>query len=66
MSDKANETRAGTEDFTRNITGMTGANLITKALGYARDALLVAFFGGGALADAYYAAFRLVNVFRRT
>ncbi len=52
--------------FTRGMAGMTGAGLITKALGYARDALLVAFFGGGALADAYYAAFRLVNVFRRT
>ena len=45
---------------------MAGAGLITKVLGYARDALLVAFFGGGALADAYYAAFRLMNVFRRT
>jgi len=45
---------------------MAGAGLITKVLGYARDALFVAFFGGGALADAYYAAFRLMNVFRRT
>ena len=52
--------------FTRGMAGLAGAGLITKALGYARDALLVAFFGGGALADAYYAAFRLVNVFRRT
>lgn len=26
----------------------------------------MAVFGGGALADAYYAAFRIVNVFRRT
>ena len=52
--------------FTSRMTGMTGANLITKVLGYVRDALMVAIFGGGALADAYYAAFRLVNVFRRT
>ncbi|MDO8805405.1 MAG: murein biosynthesis integral membrane protein MurJ [Elusimicrobiota bacterium] len=52
--------------FARGLSGMAGAGLITKALGYARDALLVAFFGGGALADAYYAAFRLMNVFRRT
>jgi putative peptidoglycan lipid II flippase len=48
------------------MAGMTAANLITKVLGYLRDAMLVAFFGGGALADAYYAAFRLVNIFRRT
>jgi len=52
--------------FARGMTGLAGAGLITKALGYARDALFVAFFGGGALADAYYAAFRLVNIFRRT
>ena len=52
--------------FARGLSGMAGAGLITKVLGYARDALLVAFFGGGALADAYYAAFRLMNVFRRT
>jgi putative peptidoglycan lipid II flippase len=52
--------------FRRGMAGMTAANLITKVLGYMRDAMLVAFFGGGALADAYYAAFRLVNIFRRT
>ena len=52
--------------FSRGFSGMAGAGLVTKLLGYARDALLVAFFGGGMLADAYYAAFRLVNVFRRT
>ncbi len=69
MGKKANQTvkvSAAHGAFTRGLTGMTGANLITKALGYARDALMVAFFGGGALADAYYAAFRIVNVFRRT
>lgn len=48
------------------MAGLTAANLVTKALGFARDALFVAVFGGGALADVYYAAFRLVNVFRRT
>ncbi len=56
----------GKHAFARGLSGMAAAGLITKVLGYARDALLVAFFGGGALADAYYAAFRLMNVFRRT
>lgn len=51
--------------FTRGMAGMTSATLVTKVLGYIRDALLVAVFGGGALTDAYYAALRLVNVFRR-
>ncbi|MBI5744559.1 MAG: murein biosynthesis integral membrane protein MurJ [Elusimicrobia bacterium] len=62
----ANATEGASRAFTRGLTGMAGAGLITKVLGYARDALMVAFFGGGALADAYYAAFRLVNIFRRT
>ena len=52
--------------YSRGFSGLAAAGLATKLLGYARDALLVAFFGGGLLADAYYAAFRLVNVFRRT
>ncbi|HAN04067.1 MAG TPA: murein biosynthesis integral membrane protein MurJ [Elusimicrobia bacterium] len=67
MTEKANTPQAAeSRAFTRGMAGMTAANLVTKALGYVRDALLVAVFGAGALADAYYAAFRLVNVFRRT
>lgn len=68
MIEKANTASesAAKGSFTRGMAGLTAANLATKALGYIRDALLVAVFGGGALADAYYAAFRLVNVFRRT
>lgn len=63
MPEKANPV---SPSFARGLSGLTGAGLISKVLGYVRDALLVAFFGGGALADAYYAAFRLMNVFRRT
>jgi len=59
MSEKSNS-------FAKNVSGFALASLITKILGYARDSLLVACFGGGALTDAYYAAFRLVNIFRRT
>ena len=58
--------RETSRSFAGGLSGLAGAGLITKVLGYARDALLVAFFGGGALADAYYAAFRLMNVFRRS
>jgi putative peptidoglycan lipid II flippase len=67
MTEKANMPHAAESlAFTRGMAAMTAANLVTKALGYVRDALLVAVFGAGALADAYYAAFRLMNVFRRT
>ena len=65
MTAKANPGRRG-GGFTGGMAGLTAANLVTKALGFVRDALFVAVFGGGALADVYYAAFRLVNVFRRT
>lgn len=68
MTEKANPAveRVLKGSFTRGMAGLTAANLVTKVLGYVRDALLVAVFGGGPVADAYYAAFRLVNVFRRT
>lgn len=48
------------------LFSLSSATLATKVLGYARDALLVAVFGGGALTDTYYAAFRILNLFRRT
>jgi putative peptidoglycan lipid II flippase len=52
--------------FTQKLRAQGYATLLTKILGYARDAMLVAVFGGGALTDAYYAAFRILNLFRRT
>lgn len=42
------------------------ATLISKILGFARDAMIVFIFGGGKLSDAYYAAFRITNLLRRT
>jgi putative peptidoglycan lipid II flippase len=52
--------------FLEKLRAFSSATLATKLLGYARDAALVAVFGGGALTDAYYAAFRILNLFRRT
>jgi len=52
--------------FLKKFRALSSATLATKALGYVRDAMLVAVFGGGALTDAYYAAFRILNLFRRT
>lgn len=50
----------------KDFISWAGAGFITKALGYIRDAAIAAAFGGGALTDAYYAAFRIINLFRRT
>lgn len=41
------------------------ATLISRILGYARDALVAHIFGGEALTDAFYTAFRTSNLFRR-
>lgn len=41
------------------------ATLLSRLLGYARDALVAAAFGGGGLTDAFYAAFRIPNLLRR-
>lgn len=41
------------------------ATLVSRILGYARDALVAAAFGGGFLTDAFYAAFRIPNLLRR-
>src|ERR1700730_6233584 len=43
----------------------TGATLISRILGYARDTMVAAFFGAGPAADAFYTAFRISNLFRR-
>lgn len=54
------------EKSIRNFFSFTGATLISKILGFVRDAMVVASFGGGRLTDAYYAAFRITNLFKRT
>lgn len=68
MTKNANTNEANIEKSSaqKDFFSWAGANFLTKALGYLRDAMLVAVFGGGALTDAYYAAFRITNLFRRT
>ncbi|MDR0485883.1 MAG: murein biosynthesis integral membrane protein MurJ, partial [Elusimicrobiota bacterium] len=38
---------------------------LSRILGYIRDMLIAQFFGAGIFADAFYAAFRIPNLFRR-
>lgn len=42
-----------------------GATLASRFLGFAREALMAAALGAGPIADAFYAAFRFPNLFRR-
>jgi putative peptidoglycan lipid II flippase len=52
--------------FIKNLLGFSLATFISKILGFVRDAMIVFIFGGGKLSDAYYAAFRITNLLRRT
>lgn len=65
-ADSPDAAALGRSDIAKNFFSWAGANFFTKVLGYLRDAAVVAAFGGGAMTDAYYAAFRLTNLFRRT
>ncbi|KJS21472.1 MAG: multidrug transporter MurJ [Hoeflea sp. BRH_c9] len=42
-----------------------GATMASRALGFVREAMIAAFLGAGPVADAFYAAFRFPNLFRR-
>ncbi len=41
------------------------ATMASRVLGFVREALIAAFLGAGPVADAFYAAFRFPNLFRR-
>ena len=49
----------------RNFLDVGGLTLMSRILGFIRDALVAAVLGTGAAADAYLAAFRFPNLFRR-
>lgn len=53
------------QHLARSAGVFTGATLLSRILGYARDSLVANFFGAGIAADAFYAAFRISNLFRR-
>lgn len=49
----------------RNTAVIGGLTLVSRVLGFARDLLLAAAIGAGPVADAFYAALRFPNLFRR-
>jgi putative peptidoglycan lipid II flippase len=49
----------------RNFLSVGGLTLLSRVAGFFRDALLAAVLGTGMAADAFYAAFRFPNLFRR-
>ncbi|HWT31579.1 MAG TPA: murein biosynthesis integral membrane protein MurJ, partial [Propylenella sp.] len=49
----------------RQFTSVGGATLTSRLLGFVRETLIAAALGAGPVADAFYAAFRFPNLFRR-
>lgn len=51
--------------FVRSIATVGGFTGISRILGFVRDILIAAVLGTGPVADAFFVAFRLPNLFRR-
>lgn len=49
----------------RDVTTVGSATLLSRLLGFARDAGIAAVLGAGVLSDAFFAAAQLSNLFRR-
>jgi putative peptidoglycan lipid II flippase len=49
----------------RSFLSVGGLTLVSRVFGFLRDALMAAVLGAGPAADAFYAAFRFPNLFRR-
>jgi putative peptidoglycan lipid II flippase len=49
----------------RNFLSVGGLTLVSRVAGFVRDALMAAVLGTGPAADAFFAAFRFPNLFRR-
>jgi putative peptidoglycan lipid II flippase len=51
--------------FARNVLTVGGATLASRVLGFVRDTMIAAVLGTSVVADAFFVAFRLPNLFRR-
>jgi putative peptidoglycan lipid II flippase len=49
----------------KKFASVGGATMASRVLGFVREALIAAYLGAGPVADAFYAAFRFPNLFRR-
>lgn len=49
----------------RAFATVGGLTMVSRVLGFARDILIAAMLGSGAVADAFFVAFRFPNLFRR-
>lgn len=57
--------KAAPPSLYRSFLSVGGLTLVSRVFGFVRDALMAAVLGAGPAADAFYAAFRFPNLFRR-
>jgi len=57
--------QSGEAQVTRAAGVVGGATLLSRLLGYVRDAVVAGLFGASANADAFFVAFRIPNLLRR-
>jgi len=49
----------------RVLATVSGMTLISRVLGFVRDAIIARIFGAGLMTDAFFVAFRIPNLLRR-
>ena len=54
-----------TQRMLRNVLTVGGWTMLSRLLGFARDMLIAATLGAGPVADAFFVALKLPNLFRR-
>lgn len=55
----------GPMSLARDVTTVGGATLLSRGLAFLRDVVIAAVLGAGALADAFFIALQIPNLFRR-
>src|SRR5919201_2420734 len=59
------EAPAARRQVVRALSSISGATLLSRVLGYARDMVVALAFGAGPVTDAFFVAFRIPNILRR-
>jgi putative peptidoglycan lipid II flippase len=54
-----------TLNLLKALTQVSGMTLLSRILGFARDAVIARAFGAGSVTDAFFVAFRIPNLLRR-
>ena len=49
----------------KSFATVGGLTMVSRVLGFVRDILIAGALGSGAIADAFFVAFRFPNLFRR-